>query len=232
MSYKYKILCGILLIGMMLIGSSVAKYVYQSDTTSLQTAKSFYLESDLLQEDNAPRYTLKAGENDIEFAIMNYPDQLRISEVDIACEVILYKDEDIIKEEVIVLNKENQNKKIIKYEDCLEGEYHAVVRTEAPYSKVLTAYFTVVSENDDIQYTVNDKVGSPTLQVVVKTMDYQGSIKIKLPEGVYPDNTDGLMSQATGNVCEVNVSKHSSYTFQFFKQVPSRDYSQVVIVEK
>ena len=86
--------------------------------------------------------------------------------------------------------------------------------------------FTIIGENHKPKYEVHDEKGSPFLHITVTTTDYAGTVKIAWPTGgVYPDNTDPLLKDATGNSCNVVMEAQSEYTFKFFKSNPQDVYT-------
>ena len=89
-----------------------------------------------------------------------------------------------------------------------------------------------MAENVDLAVQVNDNIGSPFLHVVVTTTDYHGDVIISWLDGVVPDNTDPLLAFASGMSCQVTVKANSQYTFTFYKNDPTKDYSSKITVTK
>lgn len=214
-------------------GYSVAKYVTSQDSESVLAAKNFYLESDLLEPEGnvLPRHTLQSGVDTVEFSLMNYPDGLRVAEVDIQCKVTL-TGSDGTQEQTVTLGKNTQEKKTVKFTDLEPDTYLVTVTSVSPYAYTLQAQFEVVGLDQGVSCTVSDGAGSPNLKVTVTTTDYSGYITISWPAGVLPDNTDPLLATAQGNSHTVKVEKDSEYTFQFFKTNPDGDYTESITVTK
>lgn len=229
---------GVTLLAVLIVfsGYTAAKYVRSQKEEPLYVAKSFYFESDLLEalEGNGeiPKYTLQDGESTIAFQLRNYPDDLRTSEVDIACEVVLSGDSMADQKRTVIFEKNTQDKESVSFENLSPGTYQVTAEAVMPYSKILQAEFTVAAFSQDIKSSVRDGAGSPNLMVTVTTTDYEGHITISWPDGVLPDNTDPLLEKASGNSCTVNMKKHSEYTFQFFKTNPNADYTSHITVVK
>lgn len=217
-------------------GASYAKYIFEQKSPVEVDAKNFYFTSNLLVESSKEmkNYTLQAGVDEIEFTLMNYPDELRTSEVDIQGVAILTKDSEEIAKQTFTLGKNQQSEQVIRFDNpkLSEGVYVVTATAESPYSQTLRARFTITDLYQDVDYSVIDKVGSPNLMVKVNTTDYEGNIIITWPDGVYPDNTDPYLQNANTNSYVVRVKKHSEYTFQFFKNKPNETYINKITVNK
>lgn len=218
------------LLAALLAGMVVAKYVMETKREQLLAAKSFYLESDLLSSETNPQYTLQAGVDTIKFHLMNYPDDLRFSEVDIKCTATLTgtADGESVSKEVD-LKKNEKSIKPVTFDNLKPGDYTVTV-TSSPYSLTLQGRFTVVGLDTDVAFSVSDNAQSPRLLVTVTTTDYEGNIIIEWPEGVLPDNNDPLLESATGNSYKVRMEKNSEYIFQFFKTDPNQVYTDDIKV--
>ena len=223
------------LLAALLAGMVVAKYVMETKREPLFTAKSFYLESDLLSSETNPQYTLQAGVDTIEFNLMNYPDDLRVSEVDIRCTATLTRTtadgDSVLLTQEVVLEKNEKTMKPVKFDDLKPGDYTVKV-TSSPYSLTLQGRFTVVGLDTEVAFSVSDNAQSPRLLVTVTTTDYAGDIIIEWPEGVLPDNNDPLLALATGTSHTVRMEKNSEYIFQFFKTNPNQVYTNAIKVRK
>jgi len=226
---------GLLLLAVVVLfnGYTLAKYFMESDQKVPVVAKSFYFESDLLAISTGaiPQYTLQAGVDEISFSLMNYPDELRDSEVNISYSVSLTKDGSEINSTSGTITA-GRNSVPIKFTDLLPGTYTVTATATNPYTQTLQGRFTIVGTDYGLNYTVSDASGSPNLKVTVTTTDYSGNIVISWPAGVLPDNTDPLLRSAAGQSCTVQVNAQSEYTFQFFKTNPNADYSNNVNVSK
>lgn len=226
---------GLLLLAVVVLfnGYTLAKYFIEKDQKVPIVAKSFYFESDLLAVDTItiPQYTLQAGLDEISFSLMNYPDKLRDSEVNISYSVSLSKDGSEIQSTSGTIEA-GRNSVPIKFDDLSPGTYTITATATNPYTQTLRGRFTIVGTDYGLNYTVSDASGSPNLKVTVTTTDYSGDIVISWPAGVLPDNTDPLLRSAAGQRCTIQVNAQSEYTFQFFKTNPNADYSNNVVVSK
>lgn len=207
-------------------GYTISKYVFQQKAEPLFVAKNFYFESDMLKAstETMPTYTLQTGVNSINFTIRNYPDDLRQSECEITYKVTCKSGEES-KEQIGSFTTVKTSEEI-KFEDLAAGTYTVTARATSPYTKTLQAKFVISAENNGIEYDVNDAVGSPTLNVVVRTADYSGAATFEWPNTVLPDNTDPLFETATGNSHTVKLESYSEYSFRFFKPDPSKKYTK------
>ncbi len=212
---------------------TLAKYVSAETSDTPYIAKSFYLESDLLavETEPIPLYTLQAGVKEISFRLMNYPDELRVSETAVQCEVVLTSSFGE-KKQTIALSAGVRDEEIVTFDGLEPGVYTVTVTSTSPYVTRLQGRFTVVAENVDLAVQVNDNIGSPFLHVVVTTTDYHGDVIISWLDGVVPDNTDPLLAFASGMSCQVTVKANSQYTFTFYKNDPAKDYSSQITVTK
>lgn len=226
---------GLLLLAVVVLfnGYTLAKYFMERDQKVPVVAKSFYFESDLLAISTGaiPQYTLQAGVDEISFSLMNYPDELRDSEVNISYSVSLTKGGSEIKSTSGTINA-GRNSVPIRFEGLAAGTYHVTATATNPYTQTLQGRFTIVDTNYGLAYTVSDAPGSPNLKVTITTTDYSGNAVISWPAGVLPDNTDPLMQSADGQSFTVAVNAQSEYTFQFFKTNPNADYSNAITVTK
>lgn len=214
-------------------GYTFAKYVSQKEQEPVIAARNFYFESDLLTKDGKT-YTLKAGVNQIRFSLMNYPDELRVAEVDIPYEIWVngskYANFTAKKGETEDTDGKLNiaDKKLdITLPNLAAGTYTVEAKATDPYVKTLKATFTIVAENNGIVYTVSDSAGSPTLLLTVTTTDHSGNVTISWPDGVLPDNADPLMKGAGASPYIVqNFPKNAEYTFVFFKKNPAQTYTR------
>ena len=226
---------GLLLLAVVVLfnGYTLAKYYMEKEQKEPIIAKNFYFESDLLAVSTGtmPQYTLKAGVDDISFSLMNYPDELRTSEVDISYTAVLTKDgaEEKTTSGTIAAGKNSVD---VVFENLSAGNYIVTAKATDPYTQTLQGRFTIVDANDGLSCSVSDAPRSPNLKVTITTTDYSGNIVISWPAGVLPDNTDPLLQRAGGQNCTVAVKEQSEYTFQFFKTDPNADYSNEITVSK
>jgi len=226
---------GLLLLAVMVFfnGYTLAKYFMEKNQKVPVAAKSFYFESDLLAVNTGaiPQYTLQAGEKSISFSLMNYPDALRSSQVDINYTAELTRDGFAPQSKSGTIAA-GRNKVSVSFDNLLEGTYLVSVTATTPYSQTLQGRFTIINTSYALSHTVYDRSGSPYLKVTIKTTDFSGNIVVSWPDGVLADNSDPLLRDVRGQSCTIPVNAQSEYTLQFFKTNPSADFTDSITVSK
>ena len=216
------------------IACVMAKYIHQKRQDLLYEANSFYFESDYLKDiSSAKSYTLAKGVDDILFHISNNIDDLRYSGVKIFYDIsisdldgnaVLDKNNESVGVIHAVLNHGGINSNEHVFSNLKDGTYVVSAVSTKPYVKALKANFIISNSNMMIDYQVTDAASSPILQLMIRTEDYQGNVKITWPSGVTPDNTHSLFSDVVSGYSSgskvFSVQKHSEYIFQFFKENP------------
>ena len=230
---KHKIKTGfnfnilLLLIPIVVIGTTFAQYIHQEKLEEEYHAKNFYFESDLLSDSiEVPEYILPEGINTISFYLKNNADSLRYSEVDINYDVILEKDGQIIKTNNGKILKNDINSERIEYTNLEKGEYIVKARAISPYEKEISAKFILKEKEEKIEYEVTDVKNSSVVEVKVATKNYSGNLTITYPEGVVPDNTNTKINTFGNNNISINFENNSSYTFLFFKTYPENVFTK------
>ncbi len=222
------------------IGGTVAKYVQERNEDLIYQAKNFYFESDLLSDNTDPAaYTYDVGNDTIVFELSNNIDDLRHSEVDINYTVsitdvqgnqVTDKDGKVISEQSGKLSNNNIDMDEIEFENLPTGNYIVTAKAVSPYEKTLQATFVLTERNENIQYEINDAVGSPILQMTVRTSDYRGDVTIIWPDGIAPDNTNSKLTESNTGYSQgeetIFFETDSEYTFQFFKKQPDLIYTK------
>ena len=241
MKHKVNKIIFLIIILVILISSIVfAKYVSERKKNALYTAGSFYFTSDLLS-DNATMntYEFEKGVDEISINIKNNIDDLRYSEVDIyynakitdtAGNPVRDQNEDIIQE--ITNNKlfGNQiDENTIKFSNLKTGSYIVTATSVNPYEKEIKANFIITDKNENIVFSVNDTINSPTAQITITTNDFSGVARISWPEGGAPDSTNALFSDVnagySGGNKQITLLANSEMAIQFFKENPGEIYS-------
>ncbi len=227
----------ILVVAVALIGTAFARYMYNYKENSLYEAENFYFTSDLLTEDGKA-YRYQKGVNSIKVNIYNSVDELRYTEydikyiatiTDISSEINISKSDDIINEIQGTISGDSRNSKEITFDNLKDGTYRVKVTTLSPYVKTLEATFVITNADNSIKYDVSDSSDSTVLFLTITTVDYSGNIKITIPDGIYPDNTDNSFSNINiDNSKTINIlfKQNSSYTYKFFKSNPQSVYSK------
>ena len=195
----------------------LAKYTGSWQVDSQVTAKAFYFESDLL---NGGSHTLPAGTEQLSFRLMNHPDSLRRSEVDIEYTATLLKDGSAVATMPGTLTVAEETETVTFDLDGLSaGTYTLRCSATAPYAKTLTAPFTLLSADASVTHTVEDGSGSPVCYLTVTVGDYSGDVSIRWPAGVTPDPQDPAGENMT-------FASNSEYRFTFFKNDITKVYTK------
>ncbi|MBR3613874.1 MAG: hypothetical protein IKL55_01690 [Clostridia bacterium] len=230
----------LVLIPIMLIGGSLAKYVFEKNKDIVYEAKSFYFESDLLSDNTNPKaYTYEKGKDSISFSLSNNIDELRYSDVetqyvvnitDIHGNTVQDKEGNIIKEKTGKLSNKNVEEKTIEFTNLPTGTYLITAKAIKPYERTLRASFVLTEKEEDIIYEIHDSANSPILQLTIQTEDYSGDINISWPAGVAPDSTNEKFSGVNTGYLQgsatITFEANSEYTLPFFKKQPSSSYSK------
>ncbi len=197
-----------------------AKYVKEIDSgKGVVTSKNMYFESDYLTEKGAS-YNIASGST-VTFRLMNYPDTLRVSELDVYYEVTVTPAA-TLSEYSEPLRGNERSFVDITISDMQPGQTYTVTATgKNGYERVLTATFTV----SDVQDTVVYKRVTQTEHYVlltVMTQNVKGEASIAFPSSLIPDKTDPLMSgeitdSTFTDMVSFNEMTYSSHTYRFFK---------------
>ena len=207
------------------VGITYAKYRKQHSSDNAFSAKSFYFESNLLKKDGA---TYSIYNNKITFDITNFPDELRSSDVDITYEVnITSPDGGTIPQNptrtgTILAKQQGGETKTptsvtIEYDGLDFGKtYTVTAMSTLPYTKTISATFITVAGNYQVPYTLVDN-GDYVLMTLTTT-DYVGNVNISWQNGYVPDNSEPILTNATGTSHVASVVNNSTYTLKFFKE--------------
>lgn len=237
----YKLI--LILLAIMLIGGTVAKYVSEEKKETIYQAQSFYFKSSTLSDSSITKtFTLEKGLNTIKIDLNNFEDNLRFSDVSIDYVVSISDtngnqvtdiNENIVTEKVGNFAKKQKLTKSVEFSNLKTGTYTVTAKSVNPYTKTLKANYVITEDENNIDYTVSDVLGSSVLQLTITTTDYSGNVTISWPQGLAPDSTDIKLANAnTGfsqGSCQVRFEANSEYTFQFFKQNPNTKYEKTDI---
>ena len=220
----------VMLIGILsvpLVRVTYAKYMQNKDKSAIYSGSDFYFESDLLLDSReVPTYTYAEGENSIKINLRNYIDDLRYSEVEIDYEVYLTdtagnpvrdKSGNTISNRTGKLGKNSKSDVNIEFNNLKVGSYILKANAIRPYSKEIKAKFNIMSNEDNIEYSVSDQEGSAVLKLTVSSKGYSGNLTLSWPNNVSPDSTDGYFAAVnTGSTASsqvVSFNANSEYTF-------------------
>ena len=233
MKRKFLIVYLILLTIIITMTVVLGKYLQELKNNTLYEAENFYFRSDLLSED-IKSYTLQRGVNKIVVHLYNSEDRLRYTKVDINYVVKLEKINDDgnlvkVREENGVLSKSNFTDNEVVFDNLENGKYKVSAIATTPYTKILEGNFVITNNDNRIDYSVGDNVDSTVMFLTIKTVDYTGNIKIKFPDGLYPDNNEEVFKNVNiDNSKEViiNFKNNSSYSYRFYKENPKKVFNK------
>ena len=225
----------VIIILVVILGATIilGRYLQEHQKSSLYEAENFYFTSDLLKEESAVSFW-KDGVNKLKINFSNSADKLRYTKSDINAVVRLSEFIDnrkfVKKREINLILEGNKitNKEIV-FDNLEKGIYKIEAITSSPYVKKLEGMFAIDSNNNTIKHLVNDRADSTVLMLKISTIDYEGNIKIKIPDGLYPDNNeDAFKDVDIDNSKEVIVKfkHHSSYTYKFYKKDPKKIFKE------
>lgn len=224
-----------IIILVVILGATIilGRYLQEHQKSSLYEAENFYFTSDLLKEESEVSFW-KDGVNKLKINFSNSADKLRYTKSDINAVVRLSEfidNREFVKKREINLTLEGNkitNKDIV-FDNLEKGIYKIEAITASPYVKKLEGIFAIDSNNNTIKHLVNDRADSTVLMLKISTIDYEGNIKIKFPDGLYPDNNeDAFKDVDIDNSKEVIVKfkHHSSYTYKFYKKDPKKIFKE------
>lgn len=187
-----------------------AKYTMTKETDAEAVAQAFYFESDLLDGGN---HTLQANATSLSFSLMNYPDSLRTSEVDIAYSVTLDGPVKSSQQGDLLMTEKTE---LVTFTDLTPGTYMVTATATSPYAKTLTGTFEIPPKRAEVSHSVSDGAGNPVCYLTISVGDYSGDIIVTLPAGVALDPNQQLV---------LNVTPNTEYRYTYFKPDPNTVYS-------
>ncbi len=224
----YLIIIIIALIAALTVGV-VAKYIQTNKRDIVSKADEFHFASDLLKEGGAD-YELSPDTDKVTIFLRNFEDEWRVSQADITYDV--YLDGVKIVENGVIGQSEAQDEITIDVERGSSYTVKAVAT--APYSKELSATFTVRDYNMNVYKQLEDFGHYVVLTVYTK--DFSGKVEVSFPEALIPDGTDqkfaGTNNYDGGNyiagtvATPLEIGAYSSVTYRFFKVDPEDSYTQ------
>lgn len=199
------------------VSTTLAKYSQTTDNDIAITAKSFYFESNLLKNSNEV-YNIYS--DTITFDLMNYPDNERLSEVNIAYTVTITSSDGgslgTGTNTTGTLTANTPAKATVSYSGLSQGKHYTITATASEsYSKTISASFYIVPGNYNLTSTVENKVDYVLL--TFSTVDYMGNVTITWQEGCVPDNSEPIMTSAIGTSHTTTVTSNTTYTIKFYK---------------
>lgn len=198
----------------------VSKYVHANKEQAAVQAQEFYFESNQLSVDGVD-YEISAGTNSITFELKNYPDDLRVAQVDIDFSVEVEENENVVYTTTGKLEGRKKSIQNVTF-PVEQGKTYVVTATGTKgFKKDLTATF-IVKESEVEAYT-SAIVTKEYILLTVWTKNISGNVKVsEIPVDLIPDNTIDILKNVKQGDSEftdtVNFTKpYSSYSYRFFR---------------
>jgi hypothetical protein len=227
------------------IGTAGAKYLRQGTNTGFFRAKEFYFNSNMLGTD-APEHIINATYDSVTFELHNFTDALHFTEETTYCTLQLgvkeggsLTDESLSVDEV-ELDGNSCSSETVTLSDMKPGITYTVTATAKTgdpliettgYKQTLSATFRLSNLDEGFYYHLSNEYGVYTLEVWAENVN--GSVDIRLPEGLEPDNNNLRMEairNKNGDVYKAFTiaddisfdSPGGGWTYTFFAQ-PKND---------
>ncbi len=215
---------------------TLARYISSQSNDAAAVAEPFYFSSDKLShEAPEPYYQIEAQDAvmiSIPFELRNYMDSLRVTDEEFRVE---YHAEDIFGNvisgtsgEVTFTGGGEQSIPVtVEVNSHLfdGGETVRISATsEGMYERRLTAAYGFTAIQNTITYTVED-VGNRVLLHLGGGSTGQ-TATITWQSGLIPDTSDAVFAQAVDSTATIAVESGRIYTFVFYKQNVSNNYSK------
>lgn len=203
-----------------LSGVTAARYVKQQKKSEVAEAQAFYFTSDLLKsEKESAIYYVDPAKETFSFILYNWEDSQRFTS-------------DVIKYNVIVSDGSTVDPSSGRLEGALSEQKITVTPAGAeaitvtatatsPYAMTLTATFKRELGN---KYRVEDAAGNRVAALIMTVTDSAKSITLTLPDGIYPDATDGRIITEDGKY-KFKSPAPGVYTVGLMKGNSQKDYS-------
>lgn len=208
-------------------GYTAARYVLQKTEKTVAEASEFYFTSDLLREtpeelsEELPNYYVDPQNKDFQIALYNSVDSLRVTSADIEYEVAVQNGKAEKVKGTIRGGKANTENISITPDEG-EKSVTVTVKTTQPYSKILSATFTLALGN---QYSIEDEAGNIAAVLTMNCTDDSKAVKLSLPDGIIPDNTDKRVSK-TADGYTFQSSGHEIYSLVLLKSDSGKNVSK------
>lgn len=177
-----------------LSGITLARYVMEKREQGIVEADDFYFTSDLLKAPSAnAKYYIDPKDTTFQITLMNFSDAFRITEKDINYTVEV-ENGTANPTSGMLTGKSAQSAAIMITPDN-SGDVTVTVTSTSPYEKSLSAVFHRSLGN---QYEVEDISGHRAAVLTMTCIDDGKAIKIILPSGVIPDESDHRVTKADG----------------------------------
>lgn len=208
-------------------GYTAARYVLQKKEMTVAEASEFYFTSDLLRETtgDVPVYYIDPQNADFQIKLYNSADSQRVTSAEIEYTVEVTngaadKTNGTIKGGIagaspITVTPDKDAKEAVE----------VTVTTTKPYARTLSAAFTLALGN---QYSIEDAEGNIAAVLTMNCTDDAKTVKLSLPEGVIPDNTNDRVEKE-GEDYRFQSSGHEVYSIVLLKKDSGMNLSKSFI---
>ena len=199
-------------------GITLAKYISTKNSDALIDPKGFYFDSNLLTKEGS---SYEVGTNSITFDLKSYDDALRSSEVDITYAVSITCSDGGVEIPAGINTAgtlaAGKSKITVEYNGLTLGKtYTVTARATAPYTKSLSATFTLPDENNAVLRSTAEDASGMISYLTLKTGNVAKSGVVLWQDGYVPYSV-GKLEAAASNSHNVTLEPNSTYVFTFFK---------------
>lgn len=213
----YLIIALVFMIAGALISGAYGYYFHKNSGEGYVRASNFYFDSDILVE-GGKTYTLNVNTKEITFELRNYSDELRCSENDISYTIA--STDGTLSKVSGTLTKNQRNKDVIKLSNLENGKMYTVTAiADGGYTKTVSATFIVRDVENN--FYKNISITDPYVILTIWTENVCGTVTVKFPAGLIPDNTCSGMEEVlkVNGQFIIEIDEYSSYEFRFFKDI-------------
>lgn len=212
------------LILMLGIAPSLAKYVTEYGKQSEVVSDNFYFTSDYLSESAIPEHKIYG--DSVSFEIRNYIDSSRVNASDIAYTVSA-TDGTLSSEGGTLTGGTAGSDTITLTYSGEEKEIIVTVTSSSPYVKELKAKF--VFTKPALRYEITDSVGSYYAELYIYTGDTAQTVTVNWDKAklLIDETNDFVFGNLTAekNSASVSIPAHTTVKIAFFKNDITKDYS-------
>ena len=214
------------LILMLGIAPSLAKYVTEYGKQSEVVSDNFYFTSDYLSESAISEHKIYG--DSVSFEIRNYIDSSRVNASDIVYTVTATDGTLSSNGGTLIGGTEKCAKITLTYSgEEAEKEITVTVTSSSPYVKELKAKF--VFTKPALRYEITDSVGSYYAELYIHTANEEKTVTVNWDKAVLliDETNDFVFGNLTAekNSASVSIPAHTTVKIAFFKTDITKDYS-------
>lgn len=207
-------------------GITFARYISEKNSDGLLSPNTFYFESNLLTKEGS---AYDIGTDSITFDLKSYDDSLRQSEVDITYAVSITCSDGGVQIPAGINTSgtltAGESKVSVEYNGLTLGKtYTVTARATAPYTKSLSATFTLPGADDAVLLSRSQSANGEVSYLTLKTGNVAKSGVVLWQEGYVPYAVNTLEG-AGGHSHNVTLEPNSTYVLTFFKSQKSAVYN-------